>query len=231
MTFGSLFAGIGGFDLGFERAGMTCEWQVEIDPYCTRVLTKHWPNVRRWDDVRTFPPAGEWGVDVICGGFPCIDISSSGKKAGIAGKHSGLWREFSRVICQLRPRVVVVENVADLAHRGLDRVLADLAESGFDAEWDVLPACAFGIPQRRERLFIVANARSRGCQGSEKRDSQGANDQGWNYRDGLALAERRARDARSWVRRAVDGIPGRVHRLRVCGNAVVPKSPSGSAAE
>ena len=71
LKFGSLFAGIEGFDLGFERAGMRCEWQVEIDPYCQRVLAKHWPNVRRWDDVRTFPPEGEWGVDVICGGFPC----------------------------------------------------------------------------------------------------------------------------------------------------------------
>src|SRR5687767_562507 len=112
MTFGSLFAGIGGFDLGFERAGMRCEWQVEIDPYCRRVLAKHWPDVRRWDDVRTFPPDGDWGVDVICGGFPCQDISAAGKQAGIEGERSGLWGEYERIIRVLRPRIVVVENVA-----------------------------------------------------------------------------------------------------------------------
>lgn len=156
MTFGSLFAGIGGFDLGFERAGMTCSWQVEINPYCQRVLAKHWPDVRRHDDVCTFPPAGDWSVDVICGGFPCQDISNAGKLAGIDGERSGLWSEYVRIIRHLRPSYVVVENVAALTHRGLDRVLGELAESGFDAEWDMLPASAFGAPHRRGRVFVVA---------------------------------------------------------------------------
>jgi DNA (cytosine-5)-methyltransferase 1 len=160
LTFGSLFAGIGGFDLGFERAGMRCEWQVEIDPYCQRVLAKHWPNVRRWDDVRTFPPAGDWTVDVICGGFPCQDISNAGKRAGIDGERSGLWAEYARIIRELRPSIVVVENVAALLNRGIERVLGDLAACGYDAEWDCIPASAVGAPHRRDRLFVLAHAPS-----------------------------------------------------------------------
>lgn len=225
LTFGSLFAGIGGFDLGFERAGMRCAWQVEIDPYCQRVLAKHWPNVRRWGDVRTFPPepASDWRVDVICGGFPCIDISSSGKKNGIRGKHSGLWSQFARIIREIRPGIVVVENVADIAHRGLGDVLGELAACGMDAEWQCLPACAFGIPQRRERLFVVAYSHGGRFQGSEKRNCEGAFPERWNHDDGLAVAERRAGNARAWVRRAGNGIPNRVDRLRCLGNAVVPQ--------
>jgi len=158
LTFGSLFAGIGGFDLGLERAGMVCKWQVEIDDYATKVLEKHWPSVRRWSDVRTFPPEGDWNVDVICGGFPCQDISVAGKGAGLAGARSGLWYEFARIIRTIRPRWVVVENVPALTARGLGTVLGDLAEIGFDAEWHCIPACAVGAPHRRERIWIVANA-------------------------------------------------------------------------
>lgn len=223
LTFGSLFAGIGGFDLGFERAGLECKWQVEIDPFCQRVLAKHWPDVRRWDDVRTFPPEGDWGVDVICGGFPCIDISSSGNKKGINGEKSGLWFEFLRIVRKIRPRFVVVENVADIVHRGLGTVLGGLAVIGFDAEWDCIPACAFGSPQRRERIFIIAHDRRIGLQWLEKWDSEGTIGQRRIDDDGLALAQCRARDAKSWVSRAVNGIPNRVDRLKCCGNAVVPQ--------
>ncbi len=124
LTFGSLFAGIGGFDLGFERAGLECKWQVEIDPYCQRVLAKHWPEVRRHDDIRTFPPDGsdEWRVDVICGGFPCQDISDAGKRAGIDGERSGLWAEYARILGAIRPRFAVVENVAALLDNGMGSV-------------------------------------------------------------------------------------------------------------
>jgi len=156
VTFGSLFAGIGGFDLGLERAGMTCSWQVEIDPYARRVLEKHWPNVRRWDDVRTFPPNGEWGVDLICGGFPCQDISNAGKRAGINGRRSGLWSEYARIVGVLRPRYVLVENVAALLGRGMGRVLGDLSSLGYDAEWEVIPASAVGAPHVRERVWLLA---------------------------------------------------------------------------
>lgn len=162
MTFGSLFAGIGGFDLGFERAGMECKWQVEIDPYCQKVLAKHWPHVRRHDDVRTFPPtdADEWRVDVICGGFPCQDISYCGPGDGIDGERSGLFYEAVRVIRTLGPRIVVLENVAALLTRGIDRVLGTLAEVGFDAEWHCIPAAAVGAPHIRDRIFILGYASS-----------------------------------------------------------------------
>ena len=157
MRFGSLFCGIGGFDLGLERAGMECAWQVEIDPYAKKVLAKHWPNVRRHADVCTFPPQeGDWQVDVICGGFPCQDISYAGKGAGLAGERSGLWHQFARIIGKLRPRYVIVENVAALLTRGMGEVLGTLASLGYDAEWHVIPASAVGAPHRRDRVWIVA---------------------------------------------------------------------------
>jgi DNA (cytosine-5)-methyltransferase 1 len=158
LTFGELFAGIGGFSLGLERAGMVCKWQVEIDPYARAVLTKHWPEVPKHEDVRTFPPQGEYAVDVICGGFPCQDISVAGKGAGLAGARSGLWHEFARIIGELRPSYVVVENVAALLTRGMGTVLGDLSTLGYDAEWHVIPASAVGAPHRRERVWIVAHA-------------------------------------------------------------------------
>ena len=159
LTFGSLFAGIGGFDLGFERAGMTCKWQVEIDDYATRVLERHWPDVPRWRDVRTWPQPGTEPVDVICGGFPCQDISNAGKRAGLEGDRSGLFFEIIRIACELGPRFIVLENVAALLNRGLDRVLGELAEIGFDAEWHCIPASAVGAPHIRDRVWIVAYAK------------------------------------------------------------------------
>jgi DNA (cytosine-5)-methyltransferase 1 len=157
MTFGSLFSGIGGIDLGLERAGMKCQWQVEIDPFCRKVLAKHWPNVERYEDVRAVGSGTLGPVDVIAGGFPCQDVSVAGKKAGIKeGTRSGLWFEFHRIICELRPRYVFVENVPGLLTDGMGRVLSDLAESGYDAEWEVLSAADVGAPHLRKRVFIVA---------------------------------------------------------------------------
>lgn len=176
MTFGELFAGIGGFSLGLERAGMKCKWQVEIDPYASAVLKKHWPDVPRHDDVRTFPPQGDFSVDLICGGFPCQDLSVAGKGAGLKGSRSGLWSEFARIIRTVQPRWVVIENVAALTSRGLGTVLGDLAEIGLDAEWHCIPASAVGAPHRRERMWIIASRRqdvgiSSGCgqQGQSRR--------------------------------------------------------------
>lgn len=156
FTFGSLFSGIGGLDLGLERAGMQCAWQVEIDDYATKVLQKHWPNVTRFRDVRACGEHNLAPVDLIAGGFPCQDISDAGKQAGIEGERSGLWAEFYRIICELRPRFVLVENVAALLHRGMGRVLGDLAAGGYDAEWQILSAESIGAPHLRERVFIVA---------------------------------------------------------------------------
>ncbi len=160
MRFGSLFAGIGGFDLGLERAGMECAWQVEIDPFCRRVLAKHWPDVPRYEDVREVGADNLESVELICGGFPCQDISNAGKRAGIEGERSGLWTEYKRVVCELRPDFVVVENVAALLARGIDVVLRDLAEIGYDAEWDTISAAAVGAPHLRERVWIVAYPQS-----------------------------------------------------------------------
>ena len=161
LTFGSLFAGIGGFDLGLERAGMVCKWQVEIDEYASKVLAKHWPNVHRWDDVRTWPQENTEYVDVICGGFPCQDISYAGLGAGLDGERSGLWFEFARVVREMEPRFVIVENVAALLTRGLDRVLGTLAAIGFDAEWHCIPAASVGAPHIRDRVFVVAYSKYR----------------------------------------------------------------------
>ena len=157
ITFGSLFAGIGGFDLGFERAGMTCKWQVEIDDYANRVLKKHWPEVSRHRDIKTFPPSPEsdWSVDVICGGFPCQDISYAGRGAGLDGERSGLFFDSIRVVRELRPRVVCMENVAALLTRGLDVVVGTLAEIGYDVEWHCIPAAHVGAPHIRDRVFII----------------------------------------------------------------------------
>ncbi len=156
MKVGSLFAGIGGFDLGLERAGFEIAWQVEIDEWCQRVLAKHWPHVQRYGDIQSV----DWGtvepVDVLCGGFPCQDISLAGKGAGLAGERSGLWFEYAKAIEALTPRYVIIENVAALRSRGLDQVLGALAALGYDAEWHCIPASAVGAPHRRDRVWIVA---------------------------------------------------------------------------
>lgn len=217
LTFGSLFAGIGGFDLGFERAGLVCRWQVEINEFARKVLAKHWPNVRRHDDVKTFPPEvsglDEFRVDVICGGFPCQDISPAGRRAGIDGERSGLWREFARIVRVLRPQYVVVENSADLVHRGLGRVLGDLAAIGFDAEWSELSACTLGASHMRNRLFVVAYPAG-GRSGQLRR-----------------IARQSESEARRQVHRPetepgapseLDGVPDRVERLTAGGNACCP---------
>ncbi len=157
MTIGSLFSGIGGLELGLERAGLgPVRWQVEADEWCQRVLSKHWPDARRFDNVVTVGREQLEPVDVICGGFPCQDISQAGTGQGLQGKRSGLWFEFLRIIRELLPQVVVVENVAALLGRGLGEVLGGLASSGYDCEWDCVPAQAVGAPHRRDRLFVVA---------------------------------------------------------------------------
>jgi len=232
LTFGSLFAGIGGFDLGLERAGMVCKWQVEIDPYARRVLEKHWPAVPKWDDVRTFPPNGNWLVDVICGGFPCQDISVAGKGAGIDGERSGLWSEYVRIIRLLRPRFVIVENVPSLTFRGLDRVLGDLAESGFDAEWDCLSASRFGMPHQRERLFILAYSsvfrrqemvcREAGFSNAKTERWETGNVDSQDSED-KRLSKIEAVCGESAILGTRDGIPYLVDRLGCLGNAVVPQ--------
>jgi DNA (cytosine-5)-methyltransferase 1 len=217
LTVGSLFAGIGGFDLGLERAGFEIKWQVEIDPFCRAVLAKHWPQVKRYDDVRTVGAELE-RVDVICGGFPCQDISLAGRGAGLAGERSGLWSEYLRVIRELRPRYVLVENVAALLARGMGTVLGDLAKIGYDAEWICVPASAFGAVHKRDRTWIVSYAN--GDHDSERPDTRRPIFQWsrWAEPSGIPWWE-----TVPGVGRVVDGIPDQVDRLKGLGNAIVPQ--------
>lgn len=161
QRFGSLFTGIGGFDLGFERAGMTCAWQVEVDKACQSVLKKQFTGRDLFDDVRTVGKHNLEPVNVICGGFPCQDVSIAGKRAGLAGERSGLWFEFARIIDELEPKWVVIENVAGLlsSNKGRDFaiIIRWLAERGYGVAWRILDSQYFGVAQRRRRVFIVAS--------------------------------------------------------------------------
>lgn len=223
LTFISLFAGIGGMDLGLERAGLCCVAQVEIDDYATKVLQKHWPDVIRRRDVRDVGAHNLPHADLICGGFPCQDISYAGRGAGLAGARSGLWYEFARIVGEIRPRYVLVENVAALLTRGLPDVLGTLASFGYDAEWHCLPAATVGAPHLRERIFILAHHRVQRIQRIIAQPiPQFA---AFSWRENV----RRVEDLRGrsdipqpLFRGSSDGIPHWVDRLRGLGNAVVP---------
>ena len=160
-TVGSLFSGIGGLDLGLERAGWAVRWQIESDPFCQRVLAKHWPEVRRYGDIHAVAIDTLEPVALICGGFPCQPVSVAGKRRAQADER-WLWPEFARILRALRPRLVLVENVPGLLIRGLGDVLGDLAALGYDAEWDGIPAAAAGAPHLRWRIFIVGHRRECG---------------------------------------------------------------------
>ena len=181
LTVLELFSGIGGFSLGLERTGgFKTVAGCEIDPFCRQVLAKHWPEVPIHDDIRTLnadwlAEMGAW-PDVICGGFPCTDISLAGKGAGITGPQSGLWREYARLIGEIRPRYVLVENVAALLGRGLGNVLGGLAALGYDAEWHCIPASYVGAPHRRDRVWIIAHSDTSGIHG--ECDDTGSNREG-----------------------------------------------------
>jgi len=162
ITFGSLFSGIGGIDLGLERSGMVCKWQVEKDEFCRKVLQKHWPEVRRYEDVREVGKHNLEPVDLICGGFPCQPFSVAGKRKGTEDDRH-LWPEYLRIIREVRPRWVLGENVPGIINIFLDQALSDLEGEGYTAEAIVLPACAFDAPHIRQRVFIVAHTASDRC--------------------------------------------------------------------
>jgi DNA (cytosine-5)-methyltransferase 1 len=155
LTVGSLFSGIGGFDLGLERAGMKVIWQSEIDTFASRVLKKHWPDVPNLGDITKVDWTKVERPDVICGGYPCQPFSTAGKRGG-ANDPRHLWPAMHNAICVLRPRYALMENVRGHLSLGFGRVLGDLAEIGYDAEWQVIPAAAVGAPHKRDRVFIVA---------------------------------------------------------------------------
>jgi len=253
-----LFSGIRGFSLGLERAGMRTVAFCEIEPYCRAILKKHWPDVPCYDDVRTL--TGERlradGVipDVICGGFPCQDISTAWVGPGLAGERSGLWGDYLRLICEIRPRFIIVENVSALLNRGLDQVLGQLAEVGYDAEWHCIPASAVGAPHIRDRIWIVAHPNSEqhesDCASHRREAAEGLHarmeDSMRVRRDQVEQSEpsrapgegaisaalhasitggRQGWEPEPNVGRVADGVPRRVDRLRGLGNAVVPQIP------
>lgn len=157
-TIGSLFAGIGGFDLGFEQAGFTTKWQVEINDTCRAVLADRFPHAQQFTDVRTCLPDLS-PVDVIVGGFPCQDVSIAGKRRGLAGKRTGLFFDALHIVDSLKPRWVVLENVTGLlnsnAGQDFQTVIQSLAECGYLGAWRVLNAAYFGVPTKRRRVFMV----------------------------------------------------------------------------
>jgi DNA (cytosine-5)-methyltransferase 1 len=225
MTIGSLFSGIGGLELGLEWAGLgPVLWQVEQDEYCRAVLARHWPKAERFADVREVGASNLKPVGVLCGGWPCQDLSYAGKGAGLGGARSGLWTEYARIIGELRPRIVVMENSPALLARGFGVVLGDLARLGYDAEWSCVSACSVGAPHMRQRLFVVAyansingEARIRGVDTWARQIQPADSSAG-------ARAEWRERVANpSKVFGSADGVPGQLDRVRALGNAVVPQ--------
>ena len=241
-----LFSGIGGFSLGLKRAGgFRTVAYCEIDPYCQQVLQARMHDVSLdsapiCTDVRALD-GGPWrgAVEVICGGFPCQDVSSAGKGAGLEGERSGLWSELHRVIREVRPSYVIVENVSALLFRGLGRVLGELAEIGYDAEWDVIPACAVGANHIRERVWIVAYPNGEGepqPQGGQQEQRGRAGDGCKAVADPVRVHGRRY--LREWVDEAArsswwasepavgrmaNGVPRRLDRISALGNSVVPQ--------
>jgi DNA (cytosine-5)-methyltransferase 1 len=212
-----MFSGIGGLDLGLERAGMRVVWQSEIDPYCSRILARHWPGVPNLGDVTSIDWAEVPRVDVICGGYPCQPFSMAGERLG-ENDPRHLWPHMLDAIRVLRPRWALLENVPGHLGLGFDRVLADLASIGFDAQWSVVSACSLGAPHMRRRLFCVAYPAGTGLQGLDE--------------EGLPFAMRLAQGdvRRDWpsepaVARVADGIPRRLvlDPIRALGNAVVPQ--------
>jgi DNA (cytosine-5)-methyltransferase 1 len=221
----SLFAGIGGFDIGAEMTGRfeTVAF-CEINPFARAVLAKHWPNVPCFPDVTKLTKDQINGpIDAICAGFPCQDLSFAGKGAGIEGARSGLWSEVIRLVGEIRPAIVMLENVPAIIVRGLGRVLSDLAKIGYNAFWDCIRASDLGAWHRRDRWFLVAYPQSkRGRQGrSEKsvfwlQDLQVKSPRGferWPGRSGIPTP---------YLCGAADGVPNRTHRLTALGNAIVP---------
>lgn len=175
MDVGSLFSGIGGIELGFERAGgFEVKWFVEKEPYCQAVLRKHWPRVPIYGDITTIDFTKLPKVDLLTGGFPCQDISVAGKRKGLAGARSGLWKQYARAIGEIRPKIAFIENVPNLVNEGFNVVLANLAEMGYDAEWCCVCASDFGALHKRERIFVIAYANGKRCNNSKhlvKKDS------------------------------------------------------------
>jgi DNA (cytosine-5)-methyltransferase 1 len=232
----SLFSGAGLCDLGLHRAGFDHAWFCEIEDYPRSVLAARWPGKKIYKDIREINAKDIKPVDVLCGGFPCQDVSTAGKRKGVVNKsRSGLWFEYLRLIRHLHPGYVLIENVKGLLSKGIDRVCAGLAEIGYDAEWEVLPAGLFGAPHLRERLFIVAYPHRSGNSRTPRIFTEDAGDVAKHLQpDGQALWNGlridRAGPVSDWlasrvprVCRVDDGSAAALDRLKCLGNGIVPQ--------
>ena len=250
MNFGSLFSGIGGLDLGLERAGFKCLWQSEINPYASRVLKKHWPDTPNLGDIneidwRTVPT-----VDLVCGGYPCQPFSIAGVRKG-ENDERHLWPMFAECLRVVRPRFALLENVTGHLSLGFGDVQSDLAALGYDAQWDCIPAAAVGAPHLRDRIFVIA----RDTRAEQRRPLADSNNKRshvplctrWNApwygyevvadtgrvtaqifvagrQPAVTVAERNTWwSSEPELGRVANGIPHRMDRLRGLGNAVVPQ--------
>jgi DNA (cytosine-5)-methyltransferase 1 len=243
-TAGGLFSGIGGLELGLERAGFDIVWHAETDPYASRVLKKHWPDVPNLGDVTKIDWSSVERPDLVCGGYPCQPFSYAGTRQG-ENDPRHLWPHMLRAIHVLRPDFALLENVPGHLSLGFGTVLADLASIGYDTEWECIPAAALGAPHLRRRIFIVADpsggrrgrpADQRGTTTDRLRETHVERcgkvvaDTDIAGLEGPEPAGRHDLSARGgwWttepdVGRVAHGIPNRVDRLRCLGNAVVPQ--------
>jgi DNA (cytosine-5)-methyltransferase 1 len=227
-----LFSGIGGFSLGLERAGMETVAFCEFEPHARAVLKKHWPEVPCHTDIRELDATQYRGsVDVVCGGFPCQDLSATGTQQGFSGERSSLYIEMLRVISECLPGYAVFENVANLISgeqgRWFAQFLYDLAEVGYDAEWHCIPASYVGACHRRDRVWIIAYPNNSNVEGIAKEPIFRQRFlQGESARNFERVTERPT-TAESLLHRKDDGIPTRVYRDRIArlGNTVFPEIP------
>lgn len=221
LTVGSLFSGIGGIDLGLERAGMTVKWHSEIEPYACRVLKKHWPDVPNIGDITKVDWKEIPYVDVLAGGYPCQPFSLAGKRNGEHDPRH-LWPYFRTAISVLRPRYALLENVRGHLTLGGLSVIGDLAAIGYDCEWTIIRASDVGAKHRRERLFIVAYPNSNTVEtGRMARQEIGLQAQPWRNTTGLRSVCWSTNEPE--LAGMADGLSHRVDRLRGLGNAVVPQ--------
>ena len=225
------FSGIGGFSLAARwLGGIETVQFVEREPFCHQILRKHWPDVPIHDDICTFNPACG-SADIVCGGFPCQDISQAGKGAGLSGERSGLFYELLRVVRMVGPRYVVLENVAAILGRGMDDVLGALAQAGYDAEWACIPASAVGACHQRDRWWCVASESGDGhgaAAHSLRHRLEGPDELAGRWPRWPAAPLRLSPDWGGYVSEPVlcrgdDGLSGRMDRLKALGNAVVPQ--------
>jgi DNA (cytosine-5)-methyltransferase 1 len=232
-----LFSGIGGFSLGLERAGMETVAFCEFDEHAQKVLRKHWPGVPIHSDIRELDAKQFRGtVDVICGGFPCQDLSTAGKQVGFSGERSSLYGEMLRVIGECMPRYAIFENVTGLltgdSGRWFGQFLYDLAQIGFDAEWHCVSASDIGAQHHRDRVWVIAypcGSRSKVGLARQNVRQEGDTRISINLSNEIRRARRKP-GMEGWsiepnVGRVANGVPNRAHRLKQLGNAVVPQIP------